>query len=102
MGQSFKKCTIVNFFTLLKWILFFGLSYCSLIFTWDVVEKYNSKETLFIQNEGKTALLPVITICFDETEINWKYQQDFNITYTTYESDGFSVEDKLVLKLGKN
>ena len=74
MNPRLKKFTLVNFFTLLKWILFFGLFYCSLVFTWDVVEKYNSKETLFIQNEGKTALLPVITICFSETEINWKNQ----------------------------
>ena len=81
MNPRLKKFTLVNFFTLLKWILFFGLFYCSLIFTWDVVVKYNSKETLFIQNEGKTALLPVITICFSETGINWKNQPDFNITY---------------------
>ena len=81
MNPRLKKFTLVNFFILLKWILFFGLFYCSLIFTWDVVKKYNSKETLFIQNEGKNALLPVITICFSETGINWKYQPNFNITY---------------------
>ena len=81
MNQGFKKY-IVHLFTLLEWILFFGLLVCSIVFTWDVVEKYNSKDTLFIQNEGKTASLPVITICFSETEVNRKYQKDFNIAYS--------------------
>ena len=80
MNMCFKKC-IVNFFTLLEWILFFGLLYCSIICAWDVFEKYNSKDTIFVQNEVKSVLLPVITICFSETEVNWKFHQDFNITY---------------------
>ena len=80
MNQHFKKY-ITTFFTLLEWILFFGLLFSSMVFTWQVIEKFNSKATDFGLIKENISLLPVITICFTDTEKNWKYQEDFNITY---------------------
>ena len=96
MDQIFKKY-ILNFFTFLEWILFFGLIISSVIFTWSVFVKYNSKATIIGQFEEKIMMRPTITICF--TKDIWKIFSDFNMSY--YVFDGLD-EDVDHLEMGKN
>ena len=96
MDQIFKKY-ILNFFTFLEWILFLGLFICSVIFTWNVFVKYNSKATIIGQFEEKITMRPTITICF--TKDIWKIFSDFNMSY--YVFDGLD-EDINILEMGEN
>ena len=81
-----------------KKFAYISLMATSVLFTWEVVENFDKQETAIRQYEDNIEAHPTIAIC--NFGPNWEYQKDFNITYTTYQSDGFSVE--VVLKMGKN
>ena len=73
---------------------------CSVWCTWGVLEKFAKQEIAIRQYEEKIEVHPTIAICNFNPNI-W-YQGFFNITYTTYQSDGSTMKDKVVLKMGEN
>ena len=90
-----------TYWKLLGWIVYISLLATSVWFTWGVIENFSHQDTAIKQYENKIEAHPTIAIC-SLNPSEWKYQRDFYITYTTYESDGSTVEDELVLKLGGN
>ena len=85
---------------LLEWLIYISLVATSVWFTWGVFDKFAKQETAIRQYEDKIEEHPTISIC--NLPIFLEYQKSFNITYTTYQSDGFSVEDEVVLTMGRN
>ena len=74
----------------------------SVWFTWGVFDKFAKQETAIRQYEDKIEAHPTIAICLGFSFLRVEYQKSFNITYTTYQNDGVSVEDEVVLKMGEN
>ena len=95
-----KKFSDFNW-KLLEWIAYISLMTTSIWFTWGVKDKFAKRETAIKQYEDKIEGHPTIAICNFISSV-WEYQKDFNITYTTYQSAGSSVEDDAVLKIGEN
>ena len=94
-----KKFSDTNW-KLLCWIVYICLVAISLWFTWGVFEKFAKQETAIQQYEYKIEAHPTIAICnFVQSK---EYHKYFNITYTTYQSNGLYVEDEVILKIGKN
>ena len=72
----------------------------SVWFTWGVLDKFTKQETSIRTYEEKIESHPTIALC---RFVPWEeYQTVFNITYTTYQSDGLTIEDEVVLKIGGN
>ena len=81
---------------LLGWIIYISLMAISLWFTWGVLDKFAKQATAIRQYEDEIDMHPTIIIC-----LGTDYQK-FRITYTTYQSDGFTIEDEVALKIGGN
>ena len=97
----FSKKFSDTYWKLLIWIVYISLVATSVWFTWGVFEKFAKQEIAIQQYEEKIEAHPTIAICnFYPSTI--EYQKDFSIIYTTYQSDGSSVEDDVVLKIGEN
>ena len=71
----------------------------SVWFTWGVLEKFAKKETAIRQYEENIEEHPTIAFCGFKP---FQYYKKFNITYTTYQSNGLTVQDEVVLKIGEN
>ena len=87
-----------SYWNLLRWIAYVSLLATSLWFTWGVKEKFAQQETAIRLYEDNIDAHPTISLCNTLME----YEKDFNITYTTYQNDGFSVDDEVVLIKGEN
>ena len=72
-------------FKIFEWILLCILFLISILCTWGVIEKFNSKTTSIGQKEKPITKRPTITFCFSDAKI-WTYGTDFNISY--YKRDG--------------
>ena len=79
---------------LLGWIVYISLMAISVWFTWGVLDKFAEQETAIRQYEDDIDVQPTIILCLDQ-KFRW-------ITYTTYQSDGVTIEDEVVLKMGGN
>ena len=100
MYLIFTKKYSDTYWKLLHWIVYISLMATSVWFTWGVLKKFAQQETAIRQYEDKIEAHPTIVICgFSLSE---EYQEFFNISYTTYQSDGFSIEDEVVLTMGEN
>ena len=85
---------------LLGWIVYISLMAISLWFSWEVKEKFAKQETAIQVYEDKIETHPTIVI--NGIYIKYMiYQKHWNITYTIYKEDGFSVQDKVVLQIGE-
>ena len=96
---------------LLGWIFYVSLMATSLWFSWEVKEKFAKQETAIQVYEDKIEAHPTIVIngqflnsflCNLSPIFCYEYQKHWNITYTIYKEDGFSVQDKVVLQIGEN
>ena len=95
---TYKNKISEFFLASIEWIFYLSLIATSIWFAWGVLDKFFKEETGITQYEEKIEAHPTIVICMDI----WKYDADFNITYKTYQSDGFSIEDEVVLTMGEN
>ena len=84
---------------LLGWIVYISLVAISVWFTWGALDKFAKQETAIRQYEDKIEAHPTIAICLNPSA---EYQKYFNISYATHLSDGLSVEDDIILKIGEN
>ena len=104
MYLVFTKKFFDNYWKLIGWIAYISLVAISVWFTMGVLDKYARQETAIQQDKDKIESHPTIAICravgFDTLE--YQIQKHINITYTTYQSNGLSVEDEVVLKMGEN
>ena len=59
-----KRKTIQKIFLkFLEWIIFLGLWIISFLFMWEVLQKFNTKDTSFKQYEKPITEFPTITLC---------------------------------------
>ena len=85
---------------IIYWISFFGLCGLSMHFTWEVFEKFSSKDTSFKVSKEHIQEHPTITICLTE---NYEYGKDFNISHSFLgQKDGKYYTEKVFLIEGKN
>ena len=98
MYLVFTKKFSDTYWKLLGWIVYISLMATSVWFTWGVLEKFAKQETAIQQYEDKIEAYPTISIC--NFWPYFEYQNNFNLTYTTNQSNGSSVE--IVLKMGEN
>ena len=100
MNFVFTKKFSDTYWKLLHWIIYISLMAISFWFTWGVIDKFAKQETAIRQYEGQIEAHPTMVICgFSLLE---EYQEYFSIGYMTYQSDGLSVENEVVLKMGEN
>ena len=86
----------MTYWKLLNWIIYISLVAISVWFTWGVLDKFAKQATAIRQYEDEIDMHPTIIIC-----LGTDYQK-FRITYTTYQSDGVTIEDEVILKMGEN
>ena len=101
MSLVFNKNFCDLYWKLLGWIIYISLAAISIWFTWGVIDKFAKEETAIRQYKDKIEAHPTIAIC-DFHPSYWEYQKDFNINYTTYQRDEFSIKDEIILKIGGN
>ena len=95
MNFVFTKKFSDTYWKLLHWIIYISLMAISFWFTWGVIDKFAKQETAIRQYEGQIEAHPTMVICgFSLLE---EYQEYFSIGYMTYQSDGLSVENEVVL-----
>ena len=58
-----RKIIQKNFLKFLEWIIFLGLWIISFLFMWEVLQKFNTKDTSFKQYEKPITEFPTITLC---------------------------------------
>ena len=85
---------------LLVWIIYISLVAISVWLSWEVVVKFAKEEKAIRKYEDKIEAHPTIAICGFHSSLT--YQKDFNFSYITYQNDGFSIEDEIVLIMGDN
>ena len=87
-------------FNTIEWITYISLSLLSIIFSWQVIEQFNSKDSSFKVHYEKITNHPTITFCFQRympngttytTEL--RYGQDFKVKFD---------DDESYFKEGKN
>ena len=100
MYLVFTRTFSATYWKLLNWIIYISLVAISVWFTWGVFGKFAKEETAIRQYQEKIDVHPTIAIC--NFGLSWEYHKKFSINYTTYQSDGFSIEDEVALKIGKN
>ena len=79
----------------LECLLYIGLCCLAGYFMWDVIDKYQAKETILGLSLKPITQLPALFFCF-ETEGQLKYYKDFKISYwnSEYQSEMKLVEEK--------
>ena len=82
-------------FKFLEWVLYLALFLNSIIFSWGVLEKFNSQDHGIKQRKEPIEDHPTIILC----TYNSTYITDFNITYITYAP---GTADSVLLKIGVN
>ena len=97
MNFVFTKKFSDTYWKLLHWIVYISLMAISFWFTWGVIEKFAKQETAIRQYEGQIEAHPTMVIC--GFLLSEEYQEYFSIGYITYQSDGLSVENEVVLKM---
>ena len=67
----------MNVFKIIEWTILIFLLMVSISFMWDVMNKYNSKDTSFKQHKKSLTEYPTIVFSFDPW--SYEYGVDFNI-----------------------
>ena len=94
--HNIKRKTIQKIFLkFLEWIIFLGLWIISFLFMWEVLQKFNTKDTSFKQYEKPITEFPTITLCTPK-ESDYDYYSDYNYDYENGE------ETKINIKISSN
>ena len=93
-----------NIFQVLEYAILLGLTFISILLSWEVIEKYKSRDTNLKRRHENVKEFPAITVCFKPSNNTYIYGQDFHFnTYLTHQE--FLIDEKHeenVLSLGKN
>ena len=99
--MTFENMSVAEkVFRTIEWITFVGLCLLSIIFIWQVIDQFNSKDSSFKVQYEPIKQHPTITFCFQRYMPNGtsytselRYGQDFKIKFQTFK-EGINYQDR--------